>query len=237
MKIFFRSSKFNEYIILNIILFILLIQFIIAAHPCKGKGSLTDTTCFNDVIKFDHDKWRAGNGCTNLKGDLIIEFSLNPGESKERLFYGLKKNGRYYFPGEPVFIHIDDVVCQDCSDSKFKGRFESRNTFLSLKDDTAKSKQYLFSMSSYNSVTEIIDIEDNLTYYAWDSVKFWDLNRPIFSYEYSLVEIENSNIFFSAFIESAGSHSDGKEYSNTVTIKKFYFNSFDSRVITHNVNI
>ena len=97
---------------------------------CSNKVSLLDANCYNDVIKFDHDTWRAGQASTNNNGDMIVEFSLNPGESKKRLFYGLKKNGRYYFPGEPVYKQIDDIVCQNCDDDKFKGRFESRNLFV-----------------------------------------------------------------------------------------------------------
>ena len=65
---------------------------------CQNIINLSDKTCFNDVITFDHDKWRAGHACTNKEGNVIVEFSLNPGESEKRLFYGLNKKGRYLFP-------------------------------------------------------------------------------------------------------------------------------------------
>ena len=70
----------------------------INCHNCQNVQNLQDTTCFNDVIKFDHDFWRAGHACTNKKGTVIVEFSINPGESSKRLFYGLNKKGRYLFP-------------------------------------------------------------------------------------------------------------------------------------------
>ena len=169
----------------------------------------------------------------------MIESSSFPSQLK-RLFYGLKKNGRYYFPGEPVYKEINLTNCVDWGNTKYRGRFESRNLLVSLKDDIDKEKQYLFSMSSFYSVSELIDIDDveNLTYFILDTIKFFDINRKIFSYEYSLFEIENSNTSISAFIESAG-ETGGNEYSNTVTIKKFQFKSFNSndmkKYSTHNI--
>ena len=131
-----------------------------------------NTKCYNDLITFNHDTWRAGHPITNNKGELFIEFSTNPKESKKRLFYALNTKGRYYFPGEPVFKLIDDIKCQNCNNNKYRGRFESRNLFVSLNDNPSKSKQYFFSMSSYNSTVELHDIENN-KYFAWDTIKFF----------------------------------------------------------------
>ena len=81
------QNQFNK--IITFIYFILFLPTIKAffSGECSNKVSLLDTTCYNDAIKFDHDKWRAGHACTNNNGDMIVEFSLNPGESKKRLFY------------------------------------------------------------------------------------------------------------------------------------------------------
>ena len=140
----------------------------------------------------------------------------------------LKKNGRYYFPGEPVFKEIKGMKCEDAeSGSKYKGRFESTNLFVSLSGDTTKSKQYLFSMSSKYSLVELIDVENNLTYYAWNSTNFFGLTLPIFSYKFSLFEIDNSNTYITFFSESKGYRYD-LEVANTVTIQKFSLESFNS---------
>ena len=96
-------------------------------------------------------------------------------------------------------------------------------------------------MSTYYSLVELFDME-NFTYYAWNTLKFFNLERPIFSYEYSLfeIEIDNKNTYIAAFIESAGfrpteiKYDDGhsewqdKEFSNTTTIVKFKFDDFAS---------
>ena len=145
------------YPLLSFIIINLQISFIFCGVCYKKKLLTTDTECYNDVIHFSHAKWRAGHACNTLKGELFVEFSVDESndesQSKRRLLYGLKKNGRYYFPDEPVYKEIT-------FDNEKKGRFESRNILVSLIDDTSKSKQYLFSMSTYISLTEMIDIEN-----------------------------------------------------------------------------
>ena len=178
-------------------LFFLLSINSIVCNDCKNEKSLLETKCYNDVIKFDHDTWRAGHACTNNNGDMIVEFSLNPQYSSKRLFYGLKKNGRYYFPGEPVYKQIDNITCQDGENNGYKGRFESRNLFVSLKNDLPKNKQYLFSMSSFCSLVELLDMDngDDINYFAWNTLTFFDLNCHIFSFEFSLFEIGQTNSY------------------------------------------
>ena len=161
---------------------------------------------------------------------MLIEFSLNKKESSSRLFYGLKKNGRYYFPEEPFFKEIEDIQCEDClPDSKYKGRLESRNLFISLTGDTTKSKQYLFSMSAGYSLVELIDLENNFTYFAWNSTNFFGLTKPIFSFEYPLFELEDSNYFITAFMEVEGYNTaNNLDVSNSFTVMKFTIKEFNS---------
>jgi hypothetical protein len=180
----------------------LLLTFdLILCEGCKGIKDLTDTSCFNDVITFNHEKWRAGHACTNSKGEVLVEFSLDVEYTSKRLFYGLKKNGRYFFDGEPVFKEIEYTQCQDCeADNQLKGRFESRNLLVSLESDSTKSKQYIFSMSVYYSLVELIDFDNSLNYKTWNVTKFFGLTHPIFSYEFSLFEIEDSRTYITVNI-------------------------------------
>ena len=92
----------------------------------------------------------------------------------------MKPNGRYYFPDESGTKIIEEMACEGC-DANYKGRFESRNLFVSLKDDSSKSKQYLFSMSSFHSLTELHDIEND-QYFAWNTTYFFGLEKQIFSF-------------------------------------------------------
>ena len=108
---------------------------------CKGK-SFSDTSCFSQIISFKDKKYRAGHAAINRNGDLIIEYSVDE-EVGDRLFFGLKKNGRYYFgdnlPTNKIVISNPDG---------FVPRYESRNIFVSLKNDD--SQEFLFSTSSFS---------------------------------------------------------------------------------------
>ena len=221
------------YPLLSSIIINLQISFIFCGVCYKKKLLTTDTECYNDVIHFSHAKWRAGHACNTLKGELFVEFSVDESndesQSKRRLLYGLKKNGRYYFPDEPVYKEIT-------FDNEKKGRFESRNILVSLKDDTSKSKQYLFSMSTYISLTEMIDIE-NEQHYAFVTNEFLSQitsSKRIFSLEFSLFEIGNNNTYIVAYIEWEDGEGT-KERSESVTVQKFQINSFSNSTNSYTI--
>ena len=122
---------------------------------------LTNKNCYNDVITFNDDKWRSGHAVTNKYGDLIVEFSLNPGESFKRLFYGLNKYGRYYFPGEKALkqiITIQSIVdkCALPPDAKHTLRHIADDDLVFLiKDD--ENNSFL-----KNKVTSLVDVSENV---------------------------------------------------------------------------
>ena len=211
-------NKDKRIIFISLLLIVLRIN-IITSQNCEDIHDLTNIICFNGIIPFNHNKWRAGHGSINNYGDLILEFSLDY-ESDLKLFYGLKKNGRNYF-GNSVFKEIRQTNCQEASDTcTYKGRYASENLFVSLSSDIPTTKQYLFSMSSGNSLVELIDIENNLNYFAWSSTNFFNLDQPIFSYKLSLFEIDNSNIYITVFSKSLG-YRGGLEVANSVELQKF----------------
>ena len=227
-KNFFNFKSKNIFNSLSIFLFILKINLLFC-KSCKGITDLTDIGCFNSVIMFNHQHYRAGHGATNDNGDTIFEFSVDDVYSK-RLFYGLKKNGRYYFPGEPVFKEFDITDKNDTSNSNNLGRLESYNLFVHTQNEDEQNKQYLFSISSYESLVELHDIESG-EYQTVQTKKFYN-ERRIFSYQYSIFEIGNSSTFILAAVVSCGERENGKgqtkEYSDTNIIKKFQFNGFNS---------
>ena len=239
------SSLVNNIWKIRLFLFIfqilLSIDFIFCGN-CKSKINLLDKACYNDLLTFNDTDWRAGHACTNKQNVTIVEFSGDNSGEKSRLFYGLKDNGRYYFSGG--LKKIDTMSCHSCT-STHRGRFESRNILVSLKGGSS-TKQYLFSMSSYYALAELIDIDDpnSINYHAWNTTVFFGLTHPIFSFEFSLFEIEETKTYIAAFIESAGTkkNAEGKdeEYSNTNTIVKFQFDSYassDYRTIINKLTI
>ena len=66
---------------------------------------------------------------------MIIEYSYD----KSRLFYGLKKDGNYFFGNSPIKV-IEYIY----SDEGLSSRYESNNIFVSTQNDNSKEKEYLF---------------------------------------------------------------------------------------------
>ena len=82
---------------------------------CKSDKSLQNKNCFNNLLIFNNKKYRAGHFATKKNGDLIIEFSEdNHRFNCSRLFYGLKRDGQYYFdnnmPTYELNITAEDAI-------------------------------------------------------------------------------------------------------------------------------
>ena len=112
---------------------------------------------------------------------MIIEYS-NSGSTRlnQRLFYGIKKNGRYFFSDEEAYREKE--VNHPDPNSNINARYEARNIFVSLEDDKDKEKEYLFSTSSYDTLTELHDLENN-TYKSKGTIEYFNI-RNVFSFEY-----------------------------------------------------
>ena len=139
----------------------------------------------NNVIIFNSKKFRSGNFAINNNGDMIIEYSYN----ETRLFYGLKQNGRFFFLDE----NDNETPTKEINITNSKGeyikRYESKNSFIFLNNNN--NKQYLLSLSSFDSVTELYDLDNIEDNSIRDTIGL--LNYQIFSYEFSLLELPINN--------------------------------------------
>ena len=159
-------------------LFVLLFVIIPINSICTKGMKINDTSCFNDliIIKNYH---RAGSFATNKKGDMIIEYSNDhEGLLNKRLFYGIKKNGRYFFPNEEAYKEKE--INNPVSTRNISARYEARNIFVSLEDDKNKEKEYLFSTSAYKTLTELHDLDSD-SYKSRETIDFFDI-IDIFSF-------------------------------------------------------
>ena len=205
---------------------------IFMCNTCKSNNNINNNDCFNSIIIFNNKTYRAGEFAENINGDIVIEYSDNsPGKS--RLFYGLKQNGKNFFANENSIKTIDTID----NDNGIYQRYESKNIFISLEDDTNKENQYLLSTSTYETLTELYDFQiDNYTVRKASDF----IGHTIFSFEYILfgVKQDNKNIYFCIYTHGNGG--DGYNF----TIKKFGFTSFSlssydnitSLTITNNGN-
>jgi len=180
---------------INSYFFLLLffVKFIsISSNTCKSKAKVSNTDCFTDIIKFDQNNYRAGHAITTKNGELLIEYSLDA-DSSERLFYGLKNNGRNYFTNDS-FIKIIDVG----NDEDVFNRYESMNRLVKINDGSNDGKEYILSISTFRTVLEIYDMED-WSFKIKNSIAY--LGHQIFSFTFQILEAKYNNeyIYFCAF--------------------------------------
>ena len=218
-----QLKRFNN-IKYTFLLYLILNLIKSSENACPNGVYLSDTSCFDNIITIKKN-FRAGQFATNLKGDMIAEYSNNDGNNLyKRLFFGLKKNGRGYFPDENS-IKEKDVKYTDTSTGY--GRYESRNLFVCLEKDFNRNKEYLFSTSTWDSLTELHDIEND-TYVSRGTRNIFE-TLDIFSYEFSLIELKESNqmSYFVVFTEHEADKVDNKDYSKKFKIVKFKLTSYN----------
>lgn len=163
--------------------FIFYINFIIFISLSYSSNNLNKITVFNE------DHYRAGNFAINKNGDMIIEYSY----ANKRLFYGLKQNGRFFFNDENNnLIDRKEITIINNQNSGINQRYESKIIFISLKEDINNTKQYLFSTSTYITVSELYDLEHLETPHTIVKTTSDFLGTQIFSYQYSLLELPSS---------------------------------------------
>ena len=215
-NIFPNPFQFKSFLF-NLIILSLRIKFFFSTK-CPKDVAITNTSCFNDVLLFNSKYYRAGHFATYKNGDLIVEFSDDGGSSDgySRIFYGLTKDGKYYFPNNSPTYEITNIGNIDGA----RGRYESLNQLVVTENDFSRENEYLFSTSSYDSLTELHKMEDR-TYTIAKTKNF--MEKQIFSFQYSMVEVNYSGkiFYFIAF-----TYGENASRGNFLEIKNFGFNSF-----------
>ena len=150
MKDLLKSSKIKFFQIAITIL--LLFQISSEESSCSNANSLTDSNCFNNLIKLNN--YRSGQFEKDKEGSMFILYSNSITKSK-RLFYSLKKNGNNYF--EEGYQKEIQITPPDSNAE----RDESKIIFVSI---DGNDKQYLFSTSAgypQSTLVELYGIEEN----------------------------------------------------------------------------
>ena len=92
----------------------------------------------NNIIELGGDNFRYSHFCFNSNEDMIIDSSSYP-ISSERIFFGLKKNGSFYFKDIYFSMFIENN----------KGRIEGESCFIKLtnnnNEDDGKELYCFFS--------------------------------------------------------------------------------------------
>ena len=203
---------------------------------CPNDPPTINDNCFKKKLIFDHKEYQAHNFAINKKGDLVIEFteSNEYDFSSSRLFYGLTKEGRYFFSNETSYTQECDIDINDeFIDYGYDDLSNSKSLFVSIKSDPNKENQYLFSINHFNFMVELHNLtNDNNSYQVWNFNQFFELDEFDYSfpYEYSLFELKKESAYIIIFVPKIyfDVEEDGGDIKNVKFIKKFRFKSFDS---------
>ena len=213
-------SKLIRFFLVLIIFFFNIIKT--KSASCKDDKKISNKECFTDVIIFNNMKCRAAHSSINQDRVFIMELS-NDGETGERVFYGLKSNGRYYFPNESPTKEII-LTGKTHGDRTIIARYESINSFISLKDDVNKNKEYFLSISTYFCLMEIYDFtQENVSY---DTIYTYDfLSNQIFSFRFELHETKYSGTltYYLIFCHNEAN----AEYGTYLSVKKIQFSALN----------
>ena len=95
-----------------------------------------------------------------------------------------------------------------------------------MKNDTNKEKEYLISLSSWRTVLELYDLDED-EYKIMASTVFTNKDDGIFSFVFQILEaiINNQNIYFCIYIYSE--EKSGRSFGNNIVIKKIALDFFD----------
>ena len=179
----------------------------------------------NNIIRLGDEEFRYSHFSFNSNKDMIIDTSSYP-INEERRFFGLKKNGRFYFNQSN-----NETGYYSLTMDHSKGRIEGESYFIKLTSNKTiyNGREFILGISKIGN--------NEIGYYA----EIYDLNNK------NTTKIQTANIFGNIDSDSfslveAPDNSDSKfyytvTYLNTsfwINIKKSYF-SFDMTPIYKHV--
>ena len=186
---------------------------------CSIENDIAKTQWLNNFIIFNEYRYRFSNMAINKKGDFIFETSSEE-LNGVRLFFGLKKNGKYYFTNNyNETMPIKKIIVLD---DKNEGamRYESNIFFIKIKNEKfEESKEFLLSISIFYGFMELYDLDDE--YEPVSKVSAVDLNQFVNYAKYCPFIELNSKEYLYFF---TGKHKDDDGWNNFyIIIKKYIF--------------
>jgi len=123
------------------------------SEECTINNTIIKTQFPNEIIIIGEEQFRYINFLTLSNGDMIIETSPFPTNNK-RIFFGLKKNGRYYFnkTNGKEKIYFKSLII----DEETEYKYESANSII-----INQGKEYFVSIERLSSYTELFDFDND----------------------------------------------------------------------------
>lgn len=158
---------------------------------CSIDNEIIKTQWLNNIIILKEEKLKYFDFILSPDGDFLFYSHPSPSNNK-RIFYGLKKNGRYYFKDEnnneeiPIFNLTTDINKGNKADS-FNSFFIANN-----------GKKLILSLSNQDSYSEVFDLDGKKIYSKTTNNLF---NCISFNIRSNLIFLEGSeNTFIYSYL-------------------------------------
>ena len=219
------------------------INFIFKVLFFLNELNLIFPQALNNIIRIGEKNFRYFRFSFNSKGDMIIDISSRPSSTKRR-FFGLKKNGKFYFKDQndsdtPYFSLFINTTEREEERKHNYGRFRGESIFIKLgsQDSEKNGNEYLLGVTKLgDSYTEIYFFNESLVLYDPTSFIFGNITSSIFSI-YKLPEDPNSNFhYIFSYIEDSSNFVIQTTYFNE-SEPKYYNNSYNAKFKCSNKKI
>ena len=125
---------------------------------CSVANEIIKTQLITNIIWIGDKDFRYINFANYSNGDMILETTSNPGNSK-RMFYGLKNNGEYLFKTEGKLTPYYSMKVSNQEGNNNTLNNESEFFIVKIKED-GEEKEYLISLSMYSHYFELYDFQN-----------------------------------------------------------------------------
>ena len=162
--------------------------------------------CFTNLIVLGEKNNHYINLKSNINNDFIIQIS-NYNGTNERIFYGLKNNGRYLFKAnnQEIFPYMKfDIIGEE---TEYEKKFDGESAFIQLSnsDSSNNEEECFINIGKGDQYTELFDFEEK----EYNYIKTEELlSNEIYSDRYTIIKLSKEN-------------DDDKNYYLIVTINKY----------------
>ena len=192
-----------------------------ASNKCKIANSIIETQWLNNIIRFGDINYRYLSFGSFSSGDILIETTCYP-KTENRLFYGLKQNGRPLFS---IKSSNQETAHYTMIGQKENGQYEMEGSVIKLSEANNEETEYFFSFSKLKGYAEIFDFENDNVYYK--QVESFTGVNSVKTYKHAIIPLSttsNDYYYIMGFIGSTSSSSS----SSSIYFQKHIFNSINN---------
>ena len=195
------------------------------SKKCVISNEIVKIQYLSNLIIIGSKDYRYINIVSNESNDMVIQTSKFEGTG-DRLFYGLKNNGRFLFMnGENEYPYLSYIITGEATEKQ--QRFEGESCFIKLCDlnnPSIDGKTYFLSIAKADQYAELFDF-DSLEYTVKSSINF--IGNEIYSDRGTFIRLYNTDdTDFNYYYLYAGVNKESSSNFKCI-LKSFYVNKKD----------